>query len=76
MFKTTLVGIGYVASGLAAIVIVGFILKIDISLAVVAGVMAAMVISASQHAYNLGKKDGASAVQKGERDRTTEGEED
>ena len=37
--------------------------------------MSGMVISASQHAYKMGKKDRASDVQKVEQDRTTEGEE-
>ena len=32
--------------------------------------MAGMVMSASQHAYKLGKKEGMSAAQKGEQDRT------
>ena len=76
MFKPTLVGIGYVATGFAAIAIAEFILRIDTSPAVMTGVMAAMVINASYHAYNLGKKDRASDVQKVEQDRTTEGEED
>ncbi len=79
MFKPILVGIGYVATGLVAIAVVRFILRMDISAGVVAGVvagvMAAMVILASHHAYKLGKKDGMSAVQKGERDLTDEGEE-
>lgn len=74
MFKSSLVGIGYVASGLVAITLVRF-WGIDISPAIAGGVMAGMVISASQHAYNLGKKDGASAAQKVEQDRTDEGEE-
>lgn len=63
MNKPTGVGIRYIASGLAAIAVVGFILRMDISAGVVAGVMAAMVILASYHAYNLGKKDGASEVE-------------
>lgn len=75
MNKPTGVGIRYIASGLAAIAVVGFILRMDISAGVVAGVvagvMAAMVILASHHAYNLGKKDEASAAQKVEEDRTT-----
>ena len=72
MFKPILVGIGHVATGFAAIAIAEFILRIDTSPAVMTGVMAAMVINASYHAYNLGKKDRASAVQKVEQDRTTE----
>ncbi len=75
MFKSILVGMGYVASGLAAIAALRFILDINISSAFIAWVMAAMVISASQHAYNMGKKDGASDVQKVEEDRTDEKEE-
>ena len=75
MFKSTLVGIGYVASGLAALVVLRFIMDINLSPAIAGGVMSGTVIFASQHAYNLGKKDGASAAQKGEQDRTTEGEE-
>ena len=75
MFKSSLVGIGYVATGFAAVAAVEFILRIDTSPAVIAGVMAAMVILASQQAYNLGKKDRASAAQKVEQDRTDEGEE-
>ncbi len=75
MNKPTGVGIRYIASGLAAIAVVGFIFRMDISAGVVAGVvagvMAAMVILASHHAYNLGKKDEASAAQKVEEDRTT-----
>lgn len=75
MFKSTLVGIGYVATGLAAFVALRFIIDSNISPAIAAGIMAAMVISASQHAYKMGKKDGASDAQKVEQDRTTEGEE-
>ena len=76
MFKPTLVGIGYVATGLAAFVVALRFIDINLSPAAIAGgIMAAMVISASQHAYNLGKKDGASAVQKVEQDRTDGGEE-
>lgn len=79
MNKPTGVGIRYIASGLAAIAVVGFILRMDISAGVVAGVvagvMAAMVILASHHAYKLGKKDGMSAVQKVEEDRADEDEE-
>ena len=79
MNKPTRVGIRYIASGLAAIAVaiavVEFIFRMDISAGVVAGVvagvMAAMVILASHHAYNLGKKDEASAAQKVEEDRTT-----
>lgn len=78
MNKPTGVGIRYIASGLAAIAaaiaVVGFILRMDISAGVVAGVvagvMAAMVILASHHAYKLGKKDGMSAAQQVEQDRT------
>ncbi len=78
MNKPTGVGIRYIASGLAAIAVVGFILRMDISAGVVAGVvagvmagvMAAMVILASHHAYKLGKKDGMSAAQQVEEDRT------
>ena len=75
MFKPILVGIGHVAAGFAAIAIAEFILRIDTSPAVMTGVMAAMVINASYHAYNLGKKDGMSDTQKVERDRTDGGEE-
>ena len=63
MFKPIGVGIGFIASGLAAIAVSGFILRIDISVGVAVGVMATMVILASHHAYNLGKKDGTSAAQ-------------
>ncbi len=75
MFKSTLVGIGYVATGLVAIVVLRSIMDINISPAIAGGVMSGAVIFASQQAYKLGKKDGASAVQKVEQDRTTEGEE-
>ena len=74
MFKPILVGFGFIASGLVAIAISEFILRIDTSPAVMAGVMAAMVIPASHHAYNLGKKDGASDAQEVEQDRTDEDE--
>ncbi len=70
MFKPTGVGIGYVATGLVAFVALRFIIDSNISPAIAAGIMAAMVVSASQHAYKMGKKDGMSAVQKGEQDRT------
>lgn len=77
MNKPTGVGIRYIASGLAAIAVVGFILRMDISAGVVAGVvagvMAAMVILASHHAYKLGKKDGASEVEEDRTDEKSEG---
>ena len=75
MFKPILVGIGHVASGLAALVVLRFIIDINLSPAIAGGVMAGIVIFASQHAYNLGKKDGASAAQKVEEDRTDGGKE-
>ena len=75
MYKAIGVGIGYIASGLVAVVVLRFIMDINISPAVVAGIMAAMVIPASYHAYNMGKKDGMSAAQKVEQDRTDGGEE-
>ena len=75
MFKPTLVGIGHVATGFAAIVVAEFILRIDTSPAVMTGVMGAMVINASYHAYNLGKKDERSAAQQGEQDHADEDEE-
>ena len=74
MFKSFFVGIGYVASGLVAIALVRF-WGIDISPAIAGGIMAGMVVSASQHAYNLGKKDGASAAQEVEQDSTDGGDE-
>ena len=70
MFKLILVGLGHVAAGFAAIAVAEFILRIDTSPAVMTGVMAAMVINASYHAYNLGKKEGMSATQQVEQDRT------
>ncbi len=75
MYKAIGVGIGYIASGLAAIVVLRLIMDINISPAVVAGIMAAMVIPASYRAYNMGKKDGMSAAQQVEQDRTDGGEE-
>ena len=75
MFKASLVGVGYVATGLVAFVALRFIIDSNISPAVATGIMAGMVVCASQHAYDLGKKDGMSAVQKGEQDRTDGGEE-
>lgn len=76
MYKAIGVGIGHVATGLVVIVVLRLIMDINISPAVVAGIMAAMVIPTSYRAYNMGKKDGMSAAQKVEQDRTTEGEED
>ena len=76
MFKPTLVGIGHVVAGLAAIVVLRSIMDINISPAMAGGVMSGAVIFASQQAYKLGKKDGASAAQKVEQDRTDRGEED
>ncbi len=75
MFKSILVGIGHVATGLAVLAALRFIMDINLSPAIAGGVMAGMVIYASQHAYNMGKKDGMSAVQKVEEDRTDEDEE-
>lgn len=75
MFKSSLVGVWYVAIGLLAIVVLRSIMDINISPAIAGGVMAGTVIFASQQAYKLGKKDGMSAVQKGEQDLTDEGEE-
>ena len=75
MYKAIGVGIGYIASGLAAIVVLRLIMDINISPAVVAGIMAAMVIPASYRAYNMGKKDGMSAAQEVEQDRIDGGEE-
>ena len=74
MFKPILVGIGSVASGLLAISLVR-LWGIDISPAIAGGIMSGTVMFASQHAYNLGKKDGISAAQQVEQDRTDEGEE-
>ena len=39
MFKSTLVGIGYVASGLVALVVLRFIMDINLSPAIAGGVM-------------------------------------
>ena len=75
MFKSSLVGVGYVAIGLVAIVVLRSIMDINISPAIAGGVMAGTVIFASQQAYKLGKKDGMSAGQKVEVDRADEGEE-
>ena len=74
MFKPILVGIGSVASGLLAIYLVR-LWGIDISPAIAGGIMSGTVMFASQHAYNLGKKDGMSAAQKVEQDRADEDEE-
>ena len=74
MYKAIGVGIGHVATGLVVIIVLRLI-DINISPAVVAGIMAAMVIPASYHAYNMGKKDGMSAAQEVEQDRTDRGEE-
>ena len=75
MFKPILIGIGHVATGLAALAVVRFIMDINLSPAIAGGVMAGVVIYASQHAYNMGKKDGMSAAQQVEQDRTDEDEE-
>ena len=75
MFKSSLVGVGYVAIGLVAIVVLRSIMDINISPAIAGGIMSGTVIFASQHSYNLGKKDGASAVQKVEEDCADEDEE-
>ena len=75
MFKASLVGVGYVATGLVSLAILRFIIGPNISPTIVTVVMVGTVIFASQQAYKIGKKDGASAAQKGEQDRTEGGEE-
>ena len=75
MNKGFWVGVGSIATGLVSLAIIRFIIGPNISPTIVAVVMVMMVIFASQQAYKLGKKDGASAAQKGEQDRTEGGEE-
>ncbi len=79
MNKSFWVGFGHVASGLVGIAAVRFIFGFDLPFSIVVGIMCAIGIfalqHATQHAYKLGKKDGISAVQKVEVDRTDEGEE-
>lgn len=75
MNKGFWVGVGSIAAGLVSLAITRFIIGPNISPTIVTVVMVMMVIFASQQAYKMGKKDGMSAVQKGEQDRTDGGEE-
>ena len=75
MNKGFWVGVGYIASGLVSLAILRFIIGPNISPTIVTVVMLGVVIFASQQAYKLGKKDGMSAAQEVEQDRTDEGEE-
>ena len=75
MNKGFWVGVGSIATGLVSLAIVRFIIGPNISPTIVTVVMVMTVIFASQQAYNLGKKDGASAAQEVEQDRTDGGEE-
>lgn len=80
MNKSFWVGVGHAASGLVGIAAVRFIFGFDLPFVVVVALICGIGIYALQHAtrhaYNMGKKDGMSAAQKVEQDRTTEGAED